>query len=244
MKYLFFVAWVRTREKNIADRTDLDRIIGASTMEEALRVLNDTDYAPFLLGKNHFQLEEIMIAERKDLRMTLERMGFGGDALDFLFLKEDLILLGGKIKRNLSEPTISDDKLIKKHPALFRKIKQCSLSTPEKIDDLLMRFYFEKAIRFCAKSGETEAGRIFKKYWRAVQKANPEQLVARDGFLSDMEEEIIYKSREAVSGIMPILAFLIKKRRAEYFIKIVFAGKRIGLDEAKIVSALGKTITI
>lgn len=244
MKYLFFVSWFRAKEKNLADQTDLDRMIGASSLEESFKVLNDTDYAGFLSGRTYQEIEQVISLEKQDLKKTLEQMGMDKPALDFLFLKNDLIMLAGEIKEKKLN-SLEKSVFINKYSDLARKlIEKKEIDSLEQIDDLVINYYFKKAIRFCQTSQEKQLANIFKKYWLLIKNKKNQNLKTRDDLLIEMENKIIEKSREKIDGIMPILAFFIKKTRAQYFVKTVLSAKRIGLNSTETYSLIEKTRTL
>jgi hypothetical protein len=244
MKYLFFVSWFRAKEKNLADQTDLDRMIGASSLEESFKVLNDTDYSGFLSGRTYQEIEQVISLEKQNLRKTLEQMGMDKPALDFLFLKNDLIMLAGEIKEKKLN-SLEKSVFIDKYSDLARKlIEKKEIDSLEQIDDLVINYYFKKAIRFCQTSQENQLADIFKKYWLLIKNKKNQDLKTRDDLLIDMENKIIEKSREKIDGIMPILAFFIKKTRAQYFVKTVLSAKRIGLSSTETYSLIEKTRTL
>ena len=244
MKYLFFVSWFRAKEKKLADQIDLDRMIGASSLEESFKVLNDTDYAGFLSGKTYQEIDQVISLEKQSLRKTLEQMGMDKSALDFLFLKNDLIMLAGEIKEkklNLLEKSV----FINKYPDFARiLIEKKEFNSLDEIDDLIINYYFKKAIRFCQTTQEKQLASILKKYWLLIKNKKNQNLKVRDSLLIEMEDKIIEKSREKIDGIMPILAFFIKKTRAQYFIKTVLSAKRVGLDSAKTYNLIEKIRTL
>ncbi len=240
MKYLFFVAWLRAREKKIADSIDFDRMIGAPNPEESFKVLNDTDYAPFISGKTYLEIEEIIEKEKNDLKNNLAKMGLNKGVLSLIFLKDELILLAEELKEELFKDSKKDD-FIKKYSDIAQKIKKKKPTRPEEIDNLVIDIYFRKSIKFCAKSKEKNMKVFFKKYWKRIKNIEDNNLEEREAVLFEMEEKIIEKSAKSISGIMPILAFFIKKKRAESFIRTIFSAQKIGLDPLKTYNSFEKT---
>jgi len=243
MKYLFFVAWLRAREKKLADPVDFDRMIGAPNIEEGFKVLNDTDYGPFLSGKTYLQIEEIIEKEKEDLKKSLNKMGLSKGALNLLFLKDDLILLGQELKEKIFKGSEKEE-LIKKYPGIAQRIQKAKPESAEKIDDLIIEIYFKKSIQFLKKIKEEEALLFFSKYWKKISQTREEDLEKRDSLLIEMEDEIVQKSVYSMSGLMPILAYFIKKRRSESFVRTIFASKKIGLDSSKIYNLIERTRTL
>ena len=242
MKYLFFVAWLRAREKKLADAVDFDRMIGAPSIEESFKVLNDTDYGPFLSGKTYLEIEEIIEKEKEDFKNSLAKMGLSKGVLNLLFLKDDLILLGQELKEKIFKGS-GKEELIKKYSRIVEKIQKSKPESAEKIDDLIIKIYFEKSIHFLKKTGEKEALDFFRKYWKKISQTE-EELEGRESLLIEMEHKIVEKSIDSMSGLMPILAYFIKKRRAENFVRTIFASKKIGLDSSKIYNLIEKTRTL
>lgn len=91
MKHLFFIYSSRAKEKHIPNNTDFSRMINASSFEEAFRVLQDTNYAPYILGKSPFDYEEIIEKEKEDFKNELIKMGAKEELLDIISLKRENI---------------------------------------------------------------------------------------------------------------------------------------------------------
>lgn len=236
MRYLFLISWLRAREKKLADQVDLDRMIGAPSMDETLRVLNDTDYAPYLSGKTDSDIEEIIEEERGDFQKTLLKMGVEEELLEALFLKEDFRSVAEEIKGEIFQK--GDGKNVfekKKEKDIVKEVKNRNPQNPQEVDDILLDIYFQRVIAFFRKEKKVE--KFFKEYQETAKRMK-EDLVKRDEVLLKIESEIIEKSGEEIEGFLPILAFFIKKRRAEYFIRSIFAGKRIGMDSEAIYKSL------
>ena len=238
MKYLFFISWFRAREKQLVDQVDLDRMIGASSMDEAFKVFNDTDYALYLGGKTYLDIEKIIEEEREDFKKTLEKMGMEKDVLSFLFLKDTLCSVSRKAKEKIFK--IQKDagfqgKDIERE--ILKEIEERKPKKPEEVDSIATDIYFEKSIRFLEGFGEREVGGFFAKYYEKIKEAS-EDLKERDIILSEMEEDIVEESREKIEGMIPILSFFIKRRRVEHFIRAVFSGKKLGLPSDKIYNLI------
>jgi vacuolar-type H+-ATPase subunit C/Vma6 len=188
MKYLFFVAWLRAKEKKLADKVDFARMIGASSSQETFKILNDTDYAPCLTNKTPDKIEEIIEEEKEELKKNFSLMGLDKKTLDFLFLEDEF----PEIEKNYQE-------------------------------------YLEKMINFCEK--DKQALSFFKEYQKINQ--SEKDFSERDRKLAELEEDFIEKSEYQSSGIMPLLAFLFKKKRAQYSLRTIFAAKKLGMDSSQ-----------
>jgi hypothetical protein len=227
MKYLFFISWFRAREKKLVDQIDLDRMIGAQTVDEAFKILNDTDYAPYLSGKNHFDIEKIIKEERGDLKKMLVKMGMEEDVVKFLFLKDELDFACREAKGKIFQGKNFQEK----ENDFLKEIRERKPGAKEEVDDIVLDLYFEKAITFLNDTKEKEGEEFFTNYYQKIKEN--EDFKKRDEYLTQMEEEVIEKGREEIEGIIPILGFFIKKRRIEYFIRNIFALKRMGVDSQK-----------
>lgn len=232
MKHLLFISWFRAKEKRLVDQIDLDRMIGAKTKEEAFKVLNDTDYAPYLSGKSYLDIEEIIEEEKKDLKETLTRMGMEENVLKFLFLRDELDLVAREAKERLFQEKNTKEKA----DGVLKEIKERKPKRKEDVDSIAFDIYFEKAM-ILLKEGKD----FFKKYYAETKKDDKEK---RDKTLLEMEEEIIRKSINEAQGIFPILSFFIRKRRTEYFIRTIFALKKMDFPPDKIQTFIKEKKTL
>ncbi len=231
MKYLFLISWIRAREKMLADHVDLDRMIGASTEREAFKVLNDTDYAPHISGKEPADIEKVIEEEREDFKKTIRLMGVEEEVLEIFNLKDKFDSFSKKHKVDFFEKEKREN-LSEDEEVFFQRAEERKIEELHEIDTLLLEMYFEKLIYFLGKQKEKDAKIFFEGYREIVLKEK--DLKKRDDLLLKMEDELIEKSREEISGIIPVIAFFIKKRRAENHIRTIFAGKRLGINSTKI----------
>jgi V/A-type H+/Na+-transporting ATPase subunit C len=228
MKYVFFVAWLRAKEKKLTDRIDLDRMIGASTLEDAFKVLNDTNYSPYISNKKHSDLEEIIKEERKGFKKDLSIMGLDKKALDFLFLEDQISFLRKEIKENYFEKD-SKKRLFEKNKEIMEEIEKAKPEKLSDIDSVLSEILFKKMIDFCVETKEKEVTCLLKRYWQEME--TNENIEQRENKLVEIEDRIVEQGRDSTSGIMPILSFLIKRKRAENHIRNIFAGKRLNFPD-------------
>ncbi len=229
MKYLFFISWFRAREKKLVDQIDLDRMIGAQTVDEAFKVLNDTDFAPYLSGKNYFDIEKIIDEEREDIKKTLVKMGMEEDVVKFLFLRDELDFACREAKERIFHEKNFQER--GREDEFLKEIRERNPENKEDVDDIVLDLYFEKSIAFLNGTKEKEGEEFFMNYYQRIKEND--DFKKRDESLTKMEEDVIEKSREEIEGIIPILGFFIKKRRIEYFIRNIFALKRMGIDSQR-----------
>ncbi len=91
MKHLFFIYLSRAKEKHIADETDFSRMINSSGLDEAFKVLQDTDYAPYALSKKADEYESLLDEEKKAFKDSFLKLGAKGELLEILSLRQDNI---------------------------------------------------------------------------------------------------------------------------------------------------------
>ena len=230
MRYLFFISWLKTREKKLADQIDFDRMINASSLEESFKVLNDTDYAPYIANKSYLDVEEVIKEEREGLKKSLKHMGMDQDLLDFLFSRDEIFALG----RRLKEGEEIDD-----YQEIVKEIKERNPQTAKEIDDFLVEIYFNQLIKFCLDKKEKETAKILKDYWQ--EKISNDDPQTKEDLLIGLEEEIIKKSKDVFSGVLPLLSFFIRKRKIDSLIRGIFSAKRIGLSSSNIFNLSQKT---
>ena len=92
---------LRVRETRLLDKAKLERMIDAPTAEESLKVLQESDYAPYLSAlKRPEEYEYILKEELKEVYNTLYKMVPVKEVVDFMSLKYDYhnlkVLLKGK----------------------------------------------------------------------------------------------------------------------------------------------------
>ncbi len=224
MKYLSLTAQLKAREKRLPDSVDIDRMIGATSVEESFKVLNDTDYAPFISSRSHQQIEEVIKAERESFRKELRMMGVEEEAVKVLFLPDDLTEVAKTVKEK-GEGKIAD------------QITAMKPKTPQEVDDLIVDFYLEMVVNFFKEEKDKELLRFFEEYREVI---SGEEL-SREEALQRMEEDVIKKSAFETDGFLPLLSFFIKKRRMEKAVRVILSAKRMGLTKEEITDLIKET---
>ncbi len=240
MKYLFLISWLRAREKKLADNVDIDRMIGAGSAEESFRVLNDTDYAPYISAESYESIEQVIKKEREDFSKELYDMGVEQEMIDVLFLRDDLVVHTKRAKELFFLTTKEREEELRKEDELVVQILEQKPQTPHHIDRIAVDIYFQRTIDFLKKQKDAPLLSFFQEYYQAVCE-NEEDVVERDRILEEMEDKIIENSKSEIEGFAPILSFFIMKRRIEYRIRVVLAGKRTGIVSGEIYNLLNKT---
>lgn len=135
MSYVFFTYWSRTKEKHIADEIDFNRMINASSFNDAFKVLQDTDYAPYALNKKAEDYKGALKEEKEELKKTLQRMGLEKEVLALLDLEQKDVL----------ETKIKDSKVkvfLKEYgeilQSFFKNLKQENLQSAKKDEEALL----------------------------------------------------------------------------------------------------------
>ncbi len=164
MSYPFASGKIRVLEKSLPDRTDIDRMVDAETVEKSFQVLNDTDLSDNLLNVQPHEFEKAIYADMIQMRDFVKQVSSDGKLFNFLFIKNDFhnikVLLKSKIEgksdyqekiipfgvyevKDLENYIINEDrKLI---PAsLFTKSldKAMKISSLDKVDAVCDKEYF------------------------------------------------------------------------------------------------------
>ncbi len=246
MKYLFLISWLRAREKKLADNIDVDRMVSASSVEESFKVLNDTDYAPFIAGESYKSIDKVIEKEHHDLRKSLSLMDIEKEAVDILFLRDEFSEVAKTLKKDLFGNKGKQKQIAEKRKEsdITKEVKERKPQKPHEVDEILDNIYFERMIAFLEKSKENYLTEFFKEYEQVVKDNNNSENVLRDEILKEMEEQIIEKESKESDGFLPVLAFFIKKRRAEYIIRTILSAKRIGIETKEINNLINKVNTI
>ncbi len=242
MRYLFLISWLRAREKKLVDNIDIDRMISAPSIEESFKVLNDTDYAPFIAGESYKSIDRVIEKEYKDLKNSLHLMDIEKEAVDILFLRDEFIEIAKEAKDELFGSKEKQKGLTekKKDSDIMKEIKERGPEKSHQIDEILNDIYFTKMISFLEDSKEKDLADFFREYEYSLKEKKENENISRDDVLQKMEEEIITEEGKDSDGFLPVLAFFIKKRRAEHTIRTILSAKRIGIETKDISSLIGK----
>lgn len=135
MSYVFFTYWSRAKEKHIADEIDFNRMINASSFNDAFKVLQDTDYAPYALNKKPEDYKETLKEEKEELKKTLQRMGLEKEVLALLDLEQKDVLKA-KIKDSKVKAFLKEYGEILQ--SFFENLKQENLDLAKKDEDALL----------------------------------------------------------------------------------------------------------
>lgn len=246
MKYLFLISWLRAREKKLTDSTDIERMISASSVSESFKILNDTDYAPFIAGESYNSIDNVIKKEHIDLKKSLSLMDIEEEAVDILFLRDkfagEAVMLKDKMFNDKEKQKQLTEK--KKDSEIAKEVKERNPKNPHEIDEILNDIYFERLIAFLKKNKEHYLTELFKEYERIVKTKNSNEDYLKDDMLKNIEDQIIEAENKECDGFLPVLAFFIKKRRAEYVIRTILSAKRIGIDVKDIKSLIKEVKTI
>lgn len=234
MKYLFLNSYFNAREKQIADPVDFERMIGKESFKESFEVLQDTDYSKWALETD--DLSQIFRKEKVFFRNELIKLG-AKELTNLFFLRADITNLRIYLKSTLFDLDSGDllewGKSEKQLKSTFEKeIKEASdLDTPAKVDDYLTEVYLKKLEEFAGK--DKSVLKFIEKYREIIDGFEGE---SRENRLKDLEDEFISSQTKKNEGLAPILAFFMKKWRAEKKIKAIMDGKKIGFNPKEIKS--------
>lgn len=239
MKYLFFIAWAKAREKLIADKTDFKRMINSANIQEAFKILQDTDYALFATNKDPSLFEEVFQAEKMTLKKMLEKMGLDRNVLKFLYLNDEIFNFRIILKEKLfgiKPKTVGIEEAVNlrdDYGKELEKMKKLKVKTPAELDDLLTKIYFERMIEAAKKMKEKEILSFFKSYkdilvtFSTYKEDNKKQEI--EGKLIELEKKFIQEAERKTEGLKPFFAFFFRKWQVEKFLRAIFSAKELGL---------------
>ncbi len=232
MKYLFLNSYFDAVEKHIADEVDFDRMINAESAEKAFEVLQDTDYNRFALESD--SLEEIFKKEKKAFKEDLKRLG-AENLIDLFFLRADIVNLRIFLKRKFFD--LKSGELLEWGKSSERLTEEFASEieiagekkNPAKLDDYLTEVFLDKLEHYGAKDGRVE--KFIENYKDALVRFSGRE---RDERIEKLEEEFIFENRKRNEGLAPVLAFFMKKWRAEKKIRAIIRGKNLDFSPKEI----------
>ncbi len=227
MKYLFLNSYFNAIEKHVADSVDFDRMINSPDWKKAFEVLQDTDYGKWALETK--SLEKIFESEKEFFARELERMG-AGQLVDLYSLRADIVNLRIFLKDTLfnydAGPLLTWGKSEKELQDYFASEieKAKEFETPAEMDDYIFEVYLGRLEKFGGK--EKEVARFLEDY--------KESLESEKSDLQKIEDDFIAENCKKNEGLAPILAFFMKKWKAEKIVRTIMTGKEIGLKPVEI----------
>lgn len=231
MNYLFLNSYFNTIEKRIADDVDFDRMINSDNEKKAYDVLQDTNYASWALESS--SLEDIFRNEKIFFCKELIRFGFP-ELVDLFCLRSDITNLRIILKEKLfgldsGEIVFS----MKEKDQLLEEFKKEikiaeTKENPGDLDDYLTEIYLERLKKYTKKEKEIQT--FIKDYQKIITEFLGEE---RDKKIKKLEDDFISENTKKNEGLAPILAFFMKKWKAEKKIKSIICGKQINFSPAK-----------
>lgn len=88
--YGFLCGQIFVKEQKILDEADYERMVDAPSPQEAFSVLNDTDLADDLSGKNYKEYEQVINGDLRDLKEFYQNYLDRSELMQFLFLRYDV----------------------------------------------------------------------------------------------------------------------------------------------------------
>lgn len=242
MKYLFFVAWARAREKQIADETDFERMINSPGLGEAFKVLQDTDYAPYLGETEPGSFEELFDLEKTAFKKTLIKLGLQKRIVNLFFLRADLFNLGLLLKKELFEIAFqaedslpyglsNPDKLKERYALLLENLKEQERASPSELDDFLRASFFQLLITASREMGEKGLESFLQKYFAKVKEGGPKEALENE--LWRQEKEFLQRADRESEGLAPLFAYWLRKEYAERALRAILSAKQLGLAESE-----------
>ncbi len=256
MKYICAITFFRTREKQLPDQTDFERMIAGAYLSKSFSVLQDTHYAPFLSDKKAEEFKQVFDEEKISFKKNLPKLGIKGDLIDFLYQRADFFNIGLYFKKELFNEGFSEEdflreglsdfeKLKRKYPELENKVQQQDFENPSQLDQFLTKFYFNKTIELAKEKKEKEIKQFFENYLKVLEKSykltkenkSKKNLLSLDKVkkrLDKLEKDFFQREKWRIEGLGPILAYFLKKRKTEKITEAILAGKQINLQNLRI----------
>ncbi len=229
MHHLFFISFLKSREKEIADSTDFERMINAESDEEMARVLHDTDYGPYVSSSSSF--DEIFKEEKKENRALIERMGISSRVKELIFLPADVFNMRVSLKNKMFGADLSfnsfgekEKELRKKYADIFEKAEK--LKDPAEVDDMLTKFMFERMEKLSKE--DTLLFRFLGDYKEKVLSLEKEEeLIKR-------EDAFLEEAKRKNEGLSPVFAHFMMKNRAEKVLRTISESRKTGAPKERV----------
>ncbi len=187
MKFTQVIPRLRVLETRLLDKTKLDRMIDSSSAEDALKVLQETEYANVMSNvKRPEDYEEILSAELKRIYHEMYDMSPSKELIDLMSVRYDyhnikVILKGMFLKKDLSDMFISVGRidpaklklsieggnLSDLSPIMRRAVEETiddfnSKEDPQRVDIILDKFMFEDMMSISKSLNDTFAEKYVK----------------------------------------------------------------------------------
>jgi len=243
MKYISIVSYFKAREKHLPDDTDFERMIGSPNLKKAMGVLQDTYYASFVSQMKDFSLNELLQKEESFFKQNLRRIGLSTEAIDFLYLKENIFNLGLVLKHEMFRVSINQDsfspfgikktdQLKEKYSSLIEYLKHLHPKNQNKIDEILTKLYFQKSIELSKKFRARDLQSFFQEYLQKFKNLSKENKI--ETFLHQLEQDFIEKTNWKISGLAAVFSYFLKRKRAQKKLRAILSAKQLELNPDKI----------
>lgn len=235
MRYLYYVSYMKSREKHIADEVDFQRMISSATFDGMLRVLHDTDYGPYLSPEN--SLEQVIEKEKEGLYEMLIKMGLEKRVIDFLFLPADILNLRSLLKHDFFGIEMKKYDFGKKEEKLKEEYKEeieraRKKRSPAELDDFLTEVFIAK-MKEAAKEDALLLD-FLERYEKEISSDTKEDI------LIAIEDRFMEEARKKSEGLAPLFAYFMKKWRAEKSVRAIYEAKNTEVPQDKIYGLLKK----
>jgi len=188
MSYPYATGKIRVLEKWLPDKTDIERMIGAESFEDAFRVLNDTDLADNLRGLDAHDFQKALNEDLAQTRSLIEKISPDENLFKAIFIKYDFsnikllfkarfnenvdyknnfISFGVCQKDNLVDYIINDNKKILLDKKIKKAIENIATVTrkqqsPQIIDEICDQEYFKLVLEYARKINNSFISNFYK----------------------------------------------------------------------------------
>lgn len=187
MQFTRVIPRLRVLETRLLDKTKLDRMIDSNSAEDALKVLQETEYANVMSNvKRPEDYEEILSAELKRIYHEMYDMSPSKELIDLMGIRYDyhnlkVIIKGMFLKKDLSDMFISvgridpfklklsieSGNLSDLSKVMIKGVEETiddfnSKQDPQRIDIILDKYMFEDMMSICKSLNDTFAEKYVK----------------------------------------------------------------------------------
>lgn len=133
--YGFLCGQIFVKEEHILDEADFERMVDAPGPSDAFRVLTDTGLADDMNHKDYVDYEQVISADRQDLKNFYEDYLQNSQLIQFLFLRYDIANMKVLAKALFTDISLDDDLLYQCGLFEPEKIVRFLKSSPQKVDE-------------------------------------------------------------------------------------------------------------
>lgn len=185
-KYVYSTTRVRTLSYKLLSENQLERLIGAKSLEEAFRVIQDTFLESFVYTKVA-DISEPMENCLNQAKTLISSIAPKKNVIDFLWNEFDFFNLKILTKGKITNQSIDEIRKKATFPGNFSLDELLKAYEENNLSSL--NVYFEKAVKEAEMSPESNIDLIFDKNYLENQKEKSEEL--KNKFIKQFVEKVV-----------------------------------------------------